>query len=172
MRTGYEMNSILRTTTTTTTIMGVVIEVKLTIMGTYAATFDFTMHGSPYTFLITKWSGRGFAKFGTLFFKASERDPNKFGLFSEAPDGTVSFSMDTAQKLNMIEQGVKDILACVDKIGCHYQRSVLDYAVWYREKHPEVDSYEQYITRAACCAIVHVDFLAPNINWDVVLFTI
>jgi len=152
--------------------MSTMVEVKLTITDTYAAAFDLTLHGSPYTFLIWSWSGRGFAKFGTLFFKASERDPTQFGRFSKAPDGTVSFSMDTVQKLNMIEQGVKDILACIDKISCHYHCSVLDYAVWYREKHPEVDSYEQYITRAACCAMVDVEFIAPNVNWDVVLFTI
>ena len=158
------MNYIIHTTTTPATIMGVVVRVKLTIMATYVATIDFTMHGWPYTYTITKWSGRGFAEFGTLFFKASERDPSQFGEFDEA------CGMDTEQKLNMIEQGVKDILSCVDQIGCHYGRSVLDYAVWYREMHPEVDSYEQYITRMACCAIAHVDFLAPNIHWDVVLF--
>ncbi|PNW72677.1 hypothetical protein CHLRE_15g640550v5 [Chlamydomonas reinhardtii] len=150
--------------------MGVAVEVKLTIRATYVASFDFTMHGSPYTFLVTKWSSRGFAKFATLFFNATTWDPTKFGTFSEADDGTVSFSMDTSKKLNMVEQGVKDILSCIDLIGCHYQRSVRDYAVWYREKHPELDTYVQYITRAACCAIAHVDFLAPNITWDLVQF--
>ncbi|PNH10482.1 hypothetical protein TSOC_002812 [Tetrabaena socialis] len=147
------MDAILRATSFNATVLGVVVEVKLTIWATYAASFDFTMHGSPYTFVITKWSGRGFAAFGTLCFNASARDPHQFGTSSEAADGTVSFSMDKTQKLNMVEQGVKDILTCIDKIGCHYQRSVLDYAVWYHEKHLEVETYEQYITWAACCAM-------------------
>lgn len=165
------MDVVLRTTSRTMSIMGVTVAVKVSIRGTYATTFDFTMHGSPYTFVITKWSGRGFAKFGTLFFNAAPRDPLQFGTFSEAPDGTVTFCMDTTQKLNAIEQGVWDVILCIDEIGCHHKRAVLGYAVWYCEKHPEIDTYAQYITWVACCGIVHVEFLAPNVSWDLVLFS-
>lgn len=166
------MDYALRSTSFPSNLLGVDVEVKLTIAATYAATFDFTLHGTPYTFLVTKWSSKGFAKFGTAFFNAATRDTATFGTFAEAADGTVSFSMTTCQKLNMIEQGVKDVLVCIDKIGRFYQRAVLDYAVWYRENHQEVDTYEQYITRTACCAIVHVNFLAPNINWEIVRFSL
>lgn len=157
------MNSILRTTTITTTIIGVNVEVKLTIQDNYAVSFDFTLHGSPYTFVITKWSGHNFAKLSTLFFSASERDTYQFGRLD---------NMDTTQKLNLIEQGVKDILTCIDKIGCHYQHSILDYAVWYCDNHHEIDSYEKYITRVTCSAITQVLFIIPNINWDVINFII
>jgi hypothetical protein len=170
MRAEEQMDVVARATSFRTAIMGVAVEVQLTIKTTYVASFDFTLNGSPYTFCITKWSGRGFAKFATLFFKATERDASQFGSFSEAPDGMVSYSMSTAQKLNLIEQSVKDVLACVDIIGRKYNRSVLDYAVWYREKHTDMDTYELYITRSACCAIVHVDFLAPNVQWELVHF--
>jgi hypothetical protein len=174
MHTSRVIPAIIRATTITitTTIMGLKIDVKLTIWDNYLTSFDFTILGSPYTFVITKWSGRGFAKFGTLFFNASERDTQQFGTFGQSSDGTVHFSMDAEQKLNMIKQGVKDILTCIDKICCHYQQSVLDYAVWYNEKHPEMDSYEQYITRVTCRAIAQVEFLAPNVNWDVVRFNV
>ncbi|PNH01102.1 hypothetical protein TSOC_013029 [Tetrabaena socialis] len=136
--------------------MGMAIDVKLTIWDTYMASFDFNMMLTPYTFVIKKWSGNGFAKFGTLFYP------------HDSADGTVCFSMDTTQKLDMVEQGVRDIIACINKICNHYQSSVVDYAIWYRKMHPKVDTYEQYITREACCALVHVDYIAPHISWEVV----
>ena len=166
-----EMDTILRSSTFTTSIMGVEVEVKTTVKGTYETTFDFTLHGDPYTFVITKWSRRGFAKLGTLFFNAAGRDADIFGVFSEATDGTVSFSMDTEQKVNVVEQAVKDVIATIDKIGIHHKRAVLDYAVWYREKHQEMTTYAEYITWVACCAIVHVNFMAPNVSWEVVKFS-
>jgi hypothetical protein len=166
------VDAILHSTCFSAVIMGVEVEVKLTIWDTFEATFDFSMQGSPYTFVIRKWSRQGFAKFATLFFSAAPRDAMIYGSFSEATDGHVNFSMDTAQKINIIEQGVKDILICIDKIGCHYQRCILDYAVWYRENHPETETYEQYVTRVACCAMVNAEFLAPNINWEIVRFSL
>ena len=120
------MNAVQRTTNFITSIMGVEIEVKTSIGASYETTFDFTMHGMPYTFVINKWSKRGFAKLATLFFTATQRDAAQFGTFSEAADGTVTFSMDTNQKLNLVEQAVKDVISTVDKIGRHYQRAVLD----------------------------------------------
>ncbi len=166
------MDAVLRSSSFHADIMGVNVEVKVTIKGTYETNFDFSLHGMPYTFVITKWSRKGFAKLGTLFFNTTARDTTQFGTFTEATDGTVTFGMDTAQKLNLVEQAVKDIISTVDKIGRHYQRAVLDYAVWYREKHPELTTYQEYITSVACCSIVHVDFLAPNVTWDLVQFTV
>ena len=75
------------------------------------------------------------------------------------------------QKVNAVLQAVKDIFACLDKICVKYQRSVLDYALWYREKHrPATCSYSHFITLVTCHCLARVDFLAPNIAWDLVQF--
>lgn len=152
------------------TIMGVEVDVTLTIAKTLVATFKYTMHGSPQEFKVTKWTGGGFHKFCLLFMNASARNAAQFGSLITATDGKPRFQMDKMQKLNVIEQGVKDILTCVDQIARHYKRSILDYAVWYRENQLALDTYQQYITRLACCAIVHVNFLAPDISWPIVEF--
>ena len=43
--------------------------------------------------------------------------------------------------------------------------------LWYREKYrPAAYSYSHFITLTTCYCITHVDFLTPNINWDLVQF--
>lgn len=168
------MHTVLRSSAFEASIQGMRVDVKLTIWDTCETTFDFTLLGRPYTFVITKWSGRGFARFAALFFDSSEeraRDPSRFGALSQPDGGTACFDMDTEQKLNVIEQGVRDVIACVDQICGRCRRSVLDYAAWYIERHPELDSYSQYITWVACTAIAYVDFMAPNTEWELVRFS-
>ena len=46
----------------------------------------------------------------------------------------------------------------------------LDYVCWHREKHPETDTYAQLITLVCCHCIVHADFLAHNLNYELILF--
>jgi hypothetical protein len=160
----------VRTTGFNTSILGTSVHVDLAIKASYEASFNFNLYGSPYTFTVTRWSRRGFAKFATLFFNYAERDAAQFGGISEGADGAVVFNMSTEQKLAIIVQGVKDIMRCLDIIVSKYQRSVLDYAVWYRERCQPDEPYENFITLYACHCIVHSDFLAPNIAWDVVRF--
>eukprot|EP00798_Chlamydomonas_sp_ICE-L_P006050 gene6050-biopygen1164 len=72
-----------------------------------------------------------------------------YGSLTVDDSGVPTFNMTTAQKVNAVIQGAKDVMACVDEIGTRHQRSVLDYAVWYREKHTCWDTYENYITMLA-----------------------
>lgn len=166
-----EMDAVARSTAFAATIFGSSVSVSLTISVSYEASFDFSMNGVPYSFTVTRWSRRGFAKFASMFFEHKARDAVEFGTLVEAADGTPVFTMTTAQKLNVITHGVKDIMRCIDTIVSRYQRSVLDYAVWYREKHPATDTYVDFITLYACHCMVHADFLAPNISWEVVKFS-
>lgn len=167
----FEMDTIARSLDLICPIMGSSVNVKATIRASYEASLEFNISGTPYSFNITRWSRRGFAKFADLFFKYSERDAAQFGGCEESGEGVVTLNMTTEQKLNAVTQGIKDIMACLNSIVSAHQRSVLDYAVWYRERFPEYyDSYESYITLATCNCIVHTDFLAPNITWTVVKF--
>lgn len=163
------MDATARTEAFNCHISGVATTVSLTIKATYEASLAFSLHGSPYSFTIARWSRRGFAKFATLFFNYAARDPIQFGTFSESPDGVITFGMTTDQKLNIITQGVRDIMACLDAIVIKYKRSVLDYAVWYREKYPRDEPYDNFITLYTCHCIAHSNFLAPDISWDVVV---
>jgi hypothetical protein len=165
------MEAVSRSSSFNAVVMGLTVKIELEIRSTYEACINFSLHGMPYTFTITRWSRRGFAKFATIFFNYKQRDPARFGHFSEDADGTVNFSMTTDQKLNVIEEGIRDIISCINMIGVKYQRSILDYAVWYREKYPNDDTYESFITLYACHCIVHSDFMAPNITWEVIQFS-
>ena len=166
-----DMDAIAHASVFTTAIMGRCISVNLTIRMSYEASFDFTLYGAPYSFTVTRWSRRGFATFAAMFFDHKARDATEFGIYEEAADGTPSFNMSTPQKLNVVTQGVKDIMRCIDLILTMYQRSVLDYAVWYREKHPSTETYVDFITVYACHCIVQAHFLAPNITWELVKFS-
>ena len=70
----------------------------------------------------------------------------------------------------MFVQAVCDIMAHMDRIWRKYKRSVLDYAVFFRERHQAADTYEEYMSLVTCHCIVHADFLSPDVAWEVVPF--
>jgi hypothetical protein len=78
--------------------------------------------------------------------------------------------MEDEHRVAAVVQACKDVIHTLDRILAAYERSVLDYACWYREKHPETDTYSQLITLVCCHCIVHSDFLAPNLNYELVVF--
>ena len=84
-------------------------------------------------------------------------------------DGRITASPE--QRLNCIKQGCLDIMKCVEKILIVHGRGILDYAVWHRERLTNEDNYGTYIMRIACHSIVHSDFMAPNITWEMVEFS-
>ena len=164
------MDASLSNTTFNSRIMGTSVNVSLTIRNTYDATMEFTLFGVAYTFAVTRWSRKGLASFLLLFFAYNSREAAEFGSCTVDDNGFPTFNMTTAHKVNAVIQGAKDVMACVDDIATRHQRSVLDYAVWYREKHACWDTYEKYITMLACNCIVHAYFLAPGVTWELVTF--
>ena len=58
----------------------------------------------------------------------------------------------------------------VDRIWRKNKRSILDYAVYYREKYPQTETYAQYMSLVTCHCIVQADFLSPDVFWEVVPF--
>lgn len=165
-----QMDTVLRLDEIRLDIFGVPIVASVTLARSYATSIDFSLNGSPYTFHVERWASRGFARFITLFFAHEERDPSTYGAIIECADGAVNIQMNVTQKCNAIVQATKDVMSCLNKVSTRYRRSVLDYAVWYREKHPEEDTYSQFITLRTCHCIVHSDFLAPNLTWELVTF--
>lgn len=151
-------------------ILGIDTNVHLTVRGSYLTEMTFTLHGMPYTFRITKWSSRGYAKLESLFFRYTSRDSSIFGVATEDQVGRMIVDSTPAQRVNIVVQAAKDVLTCINQIGARHRRSLVEYAIWFREHFQNMDTYELYITRIACHCLVHEDFLAPDVTWDLVLF--
>ena len=168
------------------------ISIAATTHTTYAG---FNLFGTTYTFTITKWSGRGFTPFLQKFHDHTPRDEAQFGKLVTNAEGQPFPNLDMEQKWNCLVQvrsylftvgllcscdrligtvamqPVMDIMKHLDQIFQQNKRVVLDYAVWYREsKHKETDTYAQFIQLVTCHCIVHSDFLAPGVTYDVVPF--
>ena len=151
-------------------VCGAPSTVHVRIQNNYKASLDFGLHGSTYTFNITRWMGGGMSNFLTMFHAHAVRDPVRFGTVVIGGDGTPTLNVDMTQKLAAVQQACSDILACLTKLTDIHKRAILDYAVWYREKHKEETTYSEFITLLTCHNIVHSDFMAPDARWEVVQF--
>eukprot|EP00798_Chlamydomonas_sp_ICE-L_P012977 gene12977-biopygen3906 len=143
---------------------------QLDIRNTHEATMEFTLFGAAYTFTVTRWSRKGLSSFLLLFFAYKCREAADFGSLTVDDNGASYLQYDHCPEGQCCDPRCQ---------GCHGMRrrdwysapaSVLDYAVWYREKHTCWDTYENYITMLACNCIVHTDFLAPGVTWELVTF--
>lgn len=147
------------------------IEFAYTVRQDFSVTVGFSLTGKPYSFNLTRWKGPSAqAKFLNLFFKSKRRDARTYGTTAIDEDGLPSYAMSEEQRIAAVVQASKDVIWTLDRIVHEFERSVLDYAVWYREKHPETNTYGELITLMCCHAIVHSDFMAPNISYPLVRF--
>ena len=80
-------------------------------------------------------------------------------------------NMTGPQKIEAIMQAIVDIFITINAILVKHQRGVLDYAIWYRERAGDADTYSKYITLVACHCIVHANLLVPTITWERVEFS-
>ncbi|GLC50420.1 hypothetical protein PLESTB_000377500 [Pleodorina starrii] len=73
------------------------------------------------------------------------------------------------QVLNIIKYATMEVFVCVEQIIRKYRRSVLEYAMYHRERGKH-DTYEQYIHLVACHCLTHANFLAPSVDYPLVDF--
>lgn len=171
MQTAMSDSTLLREEHVSVSLLGSTVNVAVRIFTSWTTLVDFSLFGVPYLFSITKWRSQRFAKFMERFYDHCERDPAMFGTCAHDADGLFNLDATVDQRANAVVQAVKDVLACLDKICVKYQRCVIDYALWYREKYrPATCTYSHFITLVTCHCITHVDFMTPNITWDVVQF--
>jgi hypothetical protein len=149
---------------------GCTSNVGIRIDNFFKATMDFTLQSSPYTFTLTTWMRRGMGPFLQLFHAHTARDSATFGTVVVDDDGNTAIAVVMPQKINAIRQACVDVLKCLDQILTVHKRAVLDYADWYREHYMVPTTYADYVTLLTCHSIVHSDFLAPGITWQVVTF--
>lgn len=147
------------------------IEFRYSVKQDYSVSLEFMLHGKPYSFSFTKWKGAiDQAKFLSSFFRSRERDAEQYGIASVDSNGLPVFTMTEEQRVAAVVQASRDVITTLDMIVHEFVRSVLDYAVWYREKHPESNTYGELITLVCCHSIVHSDFMAPNITYPLIQF--
>ena len=152
------------------TLQGSQVACSYTVHHDYAVALEFNLRGKPYSFRLTKWKQKGQATFMPLFFNHCARDQAAFGTLTYSADMLPSYQQTEAQHVAVVVQATKDVMLCLDQIVHAFERSVLDYAVHYREKHQETDTYAQYITLVCCHCITHSDFLAPQVTWPLLQF--
>jgi hypothetical protein len=155
----------------TATVGDALVTVNVTMERSFAVQLDFILHGRPYSFSMTKWSSRGgMAKFISLFYSSAGRDPAVFGSVVYDDSGEMVSGPKDDQKIQAVLQACKDIFRCLDQLLSANGSGLMDYAVWYREKHREEDTYSDYITKQVCHNIVHEELLAPATAWKLVKF--
>ena len=171
-------------------VLGQYVPTCITIENTFKATVDFNIFSRPHTFTIEQWAKRGLHKFLCLFHSTKRTDVAAYGVTIEDAEGGVSLYEDTTditlhsdgsftigtnakpmtveQKLNCIEQGCRDIMRCLSQIGMVYEHSMMDYAVWYRHRHQQCATYNDFIMLMTCNAIVDSEFENSNVQWKIV----
>ena len=153
-----------------TTVAGIETDVSVTVDNFYATMVDFHLHGRAYHFSIDAWRGRGIQKLLTFFHGHVTRDPANYGALVESDNGNREVRMTIPQRVNAVVQAVKDIMTCFEMIFQAHQRSIVDYAIWYREHGPRHETYSHHITKIACNCIIHSNFMAPDVVWNLVEF--
>ena len=78
--------------------------------------------------------------------------------------------MTHAQRIAAVVQGATDVTSTLNTIVHEFPRSVLDYATWYCDTHPETNTYRELITLVCCEAIVDSKFTAPNVTFPLLQF--
>ena len=126
---------------------------------------DYTISSS--NFKMTRWQQKAFSAFRGKFHLVYQ-DTSKYGSSEYDDFGDVVSSDSTAeQNKRIVLQAVKDVFLHLNSILVQQPRSILDYPVRYIEKYGTCSKYIQLVT-AHC--IVHSDFLAGNVKWEVIVF--
>jgi hypothetical protein len=68
-----------------------------------------------------------------------------------------------------VKYATRDVFICAEQIIFRHRRSLLDYCVYHRER-GDLSKYEGYIHLVACHCLVHSNFLAPTVQFEMVEF--
>ena len=152
------------------------VEFDVKVSVSLHASMEFTFGGRSYNFRgvwIGHTGNRRKNKLVKGFHSYMPRDATAFGDVVDDASGFV-MRMSTDQKIRVLVQVCKDIVACLDKILTEHMSSVVDYALWYRKYHPHDDDYSSLISLMTCNCIVNTDFMhTPRFElrvWQVVKF--
>ncbi len=132
-------------------LLGQDIDIEVIIESNLRVIASFSFLGRLYTFVISEWMG------------------HKFTRFASTIDEMGSSTMTTEERIIC---SVKDVIEHLDQILKTHQRSVLGYAVWYRDNRKAKDTYAQYIQSITCQCIIDNRFTNGQVEWNEVEFTL
>ena len=159
------------------TIGTVETEAKIKIKNDYEVRAEFKFMGITYVFVIKKWcktqeqvknASSTFNKFALLLMEKFSECSDMFGSIQESENG-FQLQYTPAEIINIIKYGTNDVFVCAEQIILNYRRSLLDYCIYHREI-GKCDTYESYIHLVACHCLVHCNFHAPDVKFDIVEF--
>ena len=145
------------------------IDVDFKINANNSATAHFIYLGAEYNFTMTRWQQKSFSAFRSKFHQIYT-DTKKYGSSEIDPDtgDVVSSTCTSDQNKAIVLRAIKDIFLYLDVLLQTQPKSILDYAVWYREKHgSDVCTYADYVQLVTCHCIVQSDFLVGSVCWEV-----
>lgn len=148
---------------------GVLVRVNYKVYGHKGVKTTFSYLGKLFEFNMPRWSRKGWSVFVSKFL-AVYKDTQQYGSAVEAEDGNITFDITPDQLSAILLKATKDVFVYVDQLLREYQKQILDYCVWYREKSSNLEDYAEYIQLVACHCVVHSQFLAGNVAWNVVPF--
>lgn len=151
-------------------ILGSTAKASVSVKQNWYVEIDYHWLDTTYSFIITRWMSNSQAESLRLFFKDTTRDIDKYGSVDME---TGNLKVTAQQKRNIIQKCCEDLLKTLELIITHHRKSLLDYAVWYRDKRPTGKSrntYGEFITVMACDCIIHGDILGYN-DWKVIEFS-
>lgn len=166
-------NPIFYTESFTSTVCSTTIEFDVKVSASFCASMEFTFGGRSYNFRGVWLGHTEIGRKNKLlkgFHSYMPRDAAAFGDVVNDASGAYVVRMSTDQKIRVLVQVCKDIVACLDKILTEHMSSVVDYALWYRKYHPGDDDYSSLISLMTCNCIVNADFMSSNRVWQVVKF--
>jgi hypothetical protein len=165
-----QIDSTVYTESFTSTVISTAVEFSVQVKASFGATIDFTFLGRSYTFRVWRTGGRSNDKFIKGFHSYTPRDTVTFGSVGADASGALVVRMSTDQKTAAVVHACKDIATCLDKIMTVHMTSVMDYALWYREEHPEDNDYSSLISLITCHCIVHAEFMSSRVPRQIVKF--
>ena len=155
------------------TLGGVPLNVQYSIDGKKKCTTTFSYLGKLITFKLTKWSFNGWFTFVKMFYDShtTQQDISAFGSYTLDPTNGLPIFNTSPQQINdIIIESSKDVFKFVDILLQQHQKQILDYCVWYRDRNSNPASYEEYIQLVSCHCVVRSEFLAGNVQWNIVPF--
>ncbi|KAA6417370.1 MAG: hypothetical protein FRX49_12699 [Trebouxia sp. A1-2] len=148
------------------------VQLQVAVSASYLTTISWSLFGRAYSFNVHDWRSGNINQLCSRFHKYAPRDQQVYGYIEEDTEtGAVTPHINQVQKVNIVRQAVFDIFKTLELILQVHGRAILDYATWYRENNKDKEAYADYITLVTCHHIVHVNFLAPSIQWTLVKFS-
>jgi hypothetical protein len=156
--------------TFSTLIATVNSQVKYEIHDNYEIKATFRSPRSiAYKFIMNKWveNNHAFNTFARLILNTFSEETTSFGSITRTND-SISYNYGQNEIVNMLKYSMLQVFICTEEIIIMHQRTLLDYAMYHRDRFGYPNTYEEYIHLVACQCLVDSSYFVPGIDFPVV----